>query len=384
MGLSVSKRSELIVQSEIRNMTLECVRVGGINLSQGVCDTPVPEIVKQAAKDAIDIGNNFYTRYDGIPDLRQAISRKLADYNNISANPDTDIVVSGGSTGAFYSTCLALLNPGDEVIIFEPFYGYHINCLLAVDAVPVYVKLNPPDWNFDTAELESKITSKTKAIVINTPANPCGKVFTGAELEWLADFAIKHDIFIFTDEIYEYFVFDNKKHISPASIDRIKDRTITISGYSKTFSITGWRLGYVACDYKWREMIGYVSDLVYVCAPSPLQYGVAAGIVGLEQSYYNELCNEFVSKRKLICDALQNAGITPYIPQGAYYVLADVSRIPGDSSKEKALYILHKIEVASVPGCAFYNDDSGENLVRFCFAKDDNILNEACDRIKKL
>lgn len=384
MNLTFSKLSQSISQSEIRNMSVECERVGGINMSQGICDLELPLPVQQGAIEAIKQGENHYTRYDGIEVLRQAIATKMSSYNGIHADPEKNIVVSSGSTGAFYSACLALLNPGDEVILFEPYYGYHVSTLLAVGAVPTYVTLLPPDWSFNVDELQRVITSKTKGIMICTPANPSGKVFRKEELEKIADLAVQHDLFIFTDEIYEYFLYDKCKHISPASLNNMMDRTITISGYSKTFSITGWRIGYTVCHEKWAKMIGYVSDLVYVCSPSPLQVGVARGINELSSSYYQSLTQEYYLKRDKLCKTLSKIGIIPYVPQGAYYVLADVSSLPGRSSKEKAMFILNKVGVATVPGQAFYESNKGENLVRFCFAKSNEILEQACERLLKL
>jgi len=384
MTKSVSKRSEQIVQSEIRAMSIECDRVNGINLSQGFCDLGLPEPVKNGAKDAMDKGINHYTRYDGLPELRNSIANKMLKYNNINIDPEKNIIVSCGATGAFYSACLALLNPYDEVIIFEPYYGYHVNTILAAGARPVYAKMMPPDWIFEINELEKLISKKTKGIMINTPANPSGKVFSKKELKLLADFSIKHDLFIFSDEIYEYFVYDGAKHISPGSLPEIQDRTITISGYSKTFSITGWRIGYCVCDEKWSTMIGYISDLVYVCGPAPLQMGVSRGIDELPDDFYKSLCKEYLLKRDKFCSVLNKIGLTPFIPQGAYYVLADVSAVPGKTSKEKSMYLLHEIGVASVPGSAFYHDNGGDNMVRFCFAKKDDELNDACERLLNL
>ena len=384
MKLSLSKRSEIIVQSEIRNMSIECDKVGGVNLSQGICDLDLPEPLNIGACEAIRSGFNHYTRYDGDPVLRNAIAQKLLFYNNISVDPEENVVVSAGSSGAFYSTCLALLNPGDEVIVFEPFYGYHVNTLLAVDAVPVYVALSPPDWKLHIQDIEASITPNTKGIIINTPSNPCGKVFTGEEIQEIADLSVRHEIFVLTDEIYEYFVYDGRNHISPGSLELISDTTITISGYSKTFSVTGWRVGYAACHAKWAKMIGYINDLVYVCSPAPLQLGVTRGITDLAQDYYTDLCTTYSLKRDQICSILNGAGITAYVPQGAYYVLADVGALPGKTSKEKAMYILEKVGVASVPGSAFYHDRAGENLVRFCFAKNPAVLDEACEKLRKL
>ncbi|MCX5694156.1 MAG: pyridoxal phosphate-dependent aminotransferase [Candidatus Omnitrophica bacterium] len=384
MKLAVSKRSALIVQSEIRNMSIECDRIDGLNLSQGVCDLSLPMPVKNGAKQALDAGLNQYTRYDGIDELRRSIAKKLKQYNHILAHPDKNIVVSCGATGAFYSACLALLNPGDEVIIFEPYYGYHVNTLLAANTKPVFVKLTAPDWIFSLAELKKHITKKTRGIMVNTPANPSGKVFSRQELEDIAQVALKHDLFIFTDEIYEYFIYDGLKHISPGSLPEIKDRTISISGYSKTFSITGWRVGYCVCDEKWAKMIGYINDLIYVCAPAPLQFGVFKGIESLPDKFYSGLCQEYLFKRNKICRALEMAGLIPFIPKGAYYVLANASRLPGPTSKDKAMFLLKKTGVASVPGEAFYHDQSGKDILRFCFAKKDSVLDEACRRLIKL
>jgi len=379
--LSLSKRTGSIAQSEIRAMTLECQRVNGINLAQGVCDTALPAAVAQGAKDAIDRGCNSYTRYDGIAELRQAIARKLCTYNGIKADPDTQITVSGGSTGAFYCACLALLNPGDEVILFEPFYGYHVNTLLAVEALPAYVTMQAPDWTFTPEDLESAVTPRTKAILVNTPANPSGKVFTAQELEWIAAFAERHDLFVFTDEIYEYFIYDGRHHISPGALPGMEDRTITTSGFSKTYSITGWRIGYTACQPEWARMIGYMNDLVYVCAPSPLQVGVAAGLELLNSNFYRELADEYAAKRDLLCDALERAGLRTCPPQGAYYILADVSSLPGQTSKERAMYLLNRTGVAAVPGSAFFHGPEGEAFIRFCYAKSDAQLEQACQRL---
>ena len=382
--LSLSKRGNQIVQAEIRVMTIECEKVGGINLAQGVCDVGVPLPVARGAQAAIDRGVNSYTRYDGLTELRHAIARKMREYNRITADPETEITVSAGATGAFYCACLALIDEGDEVILLEPYYGYHLNTLLAVGAVPSYVTMRAPDWTFTPEDLERAVTRKTKGIMVCTPSNPCGKVFNKTELKWIAEFATEHDIFVFTDEIYEYFVYDGRSHISPGALPEITGRTITISGHSKTYSITGWRIGYSVAHKQWADMIGYINDLVYVCAPAPLQLGVAAGINERDASFYQGLCAEFATKRDLICTALDNAGLVPSVPQGAYYVLADVSRLLGQTSKEKAMYLLHETGVASVPGDAFFHNQGGENLVRFCFAKSDEELEEACRRIERL
>lgn len=384
MALALSERHKWVLQSEIRNMSIECDRLGGINLSQGVCDTEVPLVVRAGAREAMDAGINTYTHYAGLMELREAIAGKQKQFYGMAVDPEHEIVVSSGATGAFYCACLALLNPGDEVILFEPFYGYHIQTLVAAEAVPVYVRMKLPGWTFSLADLEKVVTPRTRGIMVNTPANPSGKVFSQDELDLLAAFAKKHDLFVFTDEIYEHFIYGDSRHIPPATLPGMKARTITISGLSKTFSITGWRIGYCICDSRWSTAIGFFNDLVYVCAPAPLQAGVAKGLRELNIEYYQNLSTLYRVKRDKICDALTKAKLRPYVPEGAYYILADISGVPGKDSKERAMYLLQKTGVACVPGEAFYHDDSGEDLARFCYAKDDPILDEACKRIEGL
>jgi len=383
MSLSLSRRAARTVQSEIRVMSIECEKVRGINLAQGVCDTEVPEPVREAAKRAIDGGINSYTRAEGLAPIREAIAQKMLRFNGIQCDPETEVIVHSGSTGAFYASCLALLNPGDEVILFEPYYGYHLNTLVAAEAVPAFVTLRAPDWTFSPEDLERAVTPRTRGIMINSPANPSGKVFTREELEWIAAFAVRHDLIVFTDEIYEYFVYEGR-HISPATLPGMRERTVTISGYSKTFSITGWRVGYTICDRKWAQAIAYFHDLIYVCAPAPLQIGVAEGIVKLPESFYRQIAQDYVKKRDLLCGTLEEIGLTPSVPKGAYYVLADASILPGANSKEKSMALLRETGVASVAGSAFYHGQDGETLIRFCFAKNDGDLEEACRRLKRL
>jgi aminotransferase len=385
MPLQLSKRHEWVLQSEIRNMSIECDRMGGINLSQGVCDTEVPVVVRRAAQEAMDRGINTYTRYDGLDELREAIAAKQERFTGMKVDAaGSEVVVSAGATGALYCACLSLLDPGDEVILFEPYYGYHVSTLVATQAVPVYVRTLPPNWEFSREDLERVRTERTRAIMVNTPSNPSGKVFGREELVVVAGFAAEHDLFVFTDEIYEHFVYDGREHVAPATLPGMKERTITISGLSKTFSITGWRIGYCICDARWAQTIGYFNDLVYVCAPAPLQAGVATGLMSLGRDYYDGLARDYLNKRDKICGALAGAGLEPFVPQGAYYVLADISRLPGQSSKERAMALLRQTGVASVPGEAFYNDDAGEALARFCFAKEDSVLDEACRRFERL
>lgn len=384
MSLGLSQRHQWVLQSEIRNMSLECQRIGGINLAQGVCDTEVPPVVRLGASRAMDDGINTYTHYAGLMELRETIAEKYRRSYGIDVDPENEIIASVGSTGVFYCACLALLDPLDEVILFEPYYGYHVNTLIATGAVPTYVRMQPPGWTFSYDDLERAYTPRTRGIMVNTPANPSGKVFTLPELEMIAAFARKHDLFVFTDEIYEHFLYGGARHIPPMTLPGLRERTITISGVSKSFSITGWRIGYCICDERWSRTIGYFNDLVYVCAPAPLQIGVAKGLAGLGDDYYDRLAADYAAKREMICTALDRAGLRPFVPQGAYYVLADISRLPGASGKEKVMHLLGKTGVACVPGKAFYHDAAGENLARFCFAKEDGVLDEACRRLEGL
>jgi len=382
--LALSQLAPAAVQSEIRAMSVACDAISGINLAQGVCDTPVPAAVEAEALAAIHAGHNIYTRLDGIARLRNAIAAKqLRDYA-LEYDPEGEILVSSGATGGFHAAVMALLNPGDEVLLFEPFYGYHVSTLQSLRIAPVLVPLAERDFALDATALRAAITPRTRALVLNTPANPSGKVFDFVELEAIASIVQEYDLFLITDEIYEYFVYDGVRHISPATLPGMKERTIVISGFSKTFSVTGWRLGYVTAHARWIPAMAYFHDLTYVCAPSPLQHAAAAGLEQLPPSFYTELALAHQSKRARILSALTDAGLTPTIPAGAYYVLADASSLPGKTSADKARRLLAVTGVASVAGSAFFRPGRGENLLRFCFAKKDEDLDEACARLRKL
>jgi aminotransferase len=383
-SLSLSQLAPGVLQSEIRAMSVECDRIGGINLAQGICDTPVPAPVEQSAIQAILSGQNIYTRLDGIARLRKAISAKLSRESSLEYDPEREILVSSGATGGFHAAAMALLNPGDEVLLFEPFYGYHVSTLKAMRVTPVFVALAEPDWALDNDALRAAITPRTRALVLNTPANPSGKVFTLPELEAIAEVTRAHDLFLITDEIYEYFVYDGARHISPASLPGMKERTIVISGFSKTFSITGWRVGYAAADARWLGAMAYFHDLTYVCAPSALQHAAAAGLEQVGPEFYRHLATDHESKRALLLGALRDAGLVPSVPAGAYYILADASHLPGRTAAEKARHLLAKTGVASVAGSAFFRPGLGENLLRFCFAKKEKDLALACEHLSNL
>jgi aminotransferase len=382
MTLRPSSRHESILQSEIRSMTIACNKAGGINLAQGVCDTEVPVPVRRGAQEAIDKGINTYTRYDGRPELRSSVAGFYGRHYGITCDPEREIVVSAGATGAMYCAFMALLDPGDEVVVFEPYYGYHVNTLISQDLVPRYVRMQPPAWSFSFEELEKTAGPRTRGIIVNTPSNPSGKIFTLEELTTISQFAIRHDLFVFTDEIYEHFLYDGRSHVSPMSIPGMRERTITIGGLSKTFSITGWRIGYCICDPRWSRTVGYFNDLLYVCAPAPLQIGASRGLDELRQDYYRDLARSYCNKRDKIVHALMRAGITPFVPSGSYYVLADISKIRGATARERTLNFLDATHIATVPGNAFYHDDAGETTARFCFAKEDPVIDEVCRRIE--
>jgi aminotransferase len=382
--LALSQLAPAVVQSEIRAMSIECDRIGGINLSQGICDTPVPAPVEEAAIQAIHDGFNIYTRLDGIARLRAAISAKQKRDYALDYDPESEILVSSGASGGLHAAVMALLNPGDEVLIFEPFYGYHVAILKSMRVVPVIVPLAEPDWALDLAALRAAVTPRTRAVLLNTPANPSGKVFSRAETQAIAALCREHDLFLITDEIYEYFVYDGAQHIAPAALPGMKERTIVISGFSKTFSVTGWRLGFVCASAKWIGAMSYFHDLTYICAPSAFQHGAAAGLEQLPPSFYAQLAADHQSKRARILSALRAAGFEPSVPAGAYYALAGAARIPGKTAAEKARSLLAATGVAAVAGSAFFRPGHGENLLRFCFAKKDHELDDACARLRRL
>ena len=379
-----SSRARAARTSPIRSMTSECARVGGINLAQGVCDTPVPEAVRRAAQAAIEAGANTYTRSDGVPELRAALAAKMQRDDGLDYAADGEIVVTSGATGAFYVAAQALLEPGDEVVLFEPYYGYHRNTLEALGVRPAYVALAAPDFSLDPADLEAALGPRTRALVVNTPGNPSGKVWTPAELQAVGEIARARDLWIFTDEVYEHFVFDGRSHTSPAALPGLRERTITMNALSKTFAITGWRIGWIAAPRPLAEAFAHLHDLVYVCAPAPLQLACARGLEKLDPEYYAAIAVEYQRKRDQLCAALAEAGLAPSVPAGSYFALADLSRLPGESGDERALELLARAGVACVPGTAFWRGSEGDRLGRFCFGKTDADLDEACRRLRNM
>ncbi len=377
-------RVEGLVQSDIRRMSLECSRLGGINLGQGICDQPIEPIIKSAAIEAIRQDRSTYTRLDGIDELRRRIARKVADYNRIPCDPDGEVVVNVGSTGSFVTACLAFIDPGDEVILFTPFYGYHLNILKVCGASLKYVTMRPPGWSYDPAELERAFSARTKFILINTPNNPCGKVFSRPELEQIAGLCRRHDTLCVTDEIYEYILYDGREHVSPGSLPDLADRTVTISGFSKTYAMTGWRIGYTVARRHMAEKMAILNDLINICAPAPLQHGVVAAF-DLPPSYYDAMRADYQRKRDMTADTCRAAGLEPYVPQGAYYMLVDVRSAGLADDQEAARILLERAGVAVIPGSSFYPDpEEGRGQIRICYAKTMPDLEEACRRIRAL
>src|SRR3954462_4007161 len=381
--MRIAKRLQDLAQSDIRRMTRECERVGGLNLGQGICDLPTPALVRDGAIADIRENRSTYSFAEGTREWREAIARKLDRDNALRADPASEICVTVGASGAYACAINALLDPGDGILLFEPYYGYHLNAALVSGLVPEFVTLNPPDFTLRESALEGAISARTRAIVVCTPSNPSGKMFSRGELDILARVAQRRDLLVITDEIYEYIRYDGRPHVSPASIPGLREHTVSVMGLSKTFSITGWRLGYAVAPPELTSAITLVNDLYYVCAPTPLQLGAAAGF-DAPRAYFDELQSGYQRKRDRICAALREGGLAPIVPQGAYYVLADCGRLRQATAREAAMHVLEAARVASVPGSAFYRGAEGEKLLRFCFAKDDDVLEEACRRLAAL
>ncbi len=380
------RRAHLDADNPLRSLTEVINKVpGGINLGQGVCDLDAPVALRAGAVASIDGGDRqTYTHYAGIPELRSAIRAKLAAFNGIELEP-SQVMVTTGSSGAFFAAGLALFEPGDEVVLFEPFYSYHQTQLRLLGAEPVYVALRGEDYEFDPAALRAVLTPRTRAVVVNTPGNPSGKVFSTAELRALAAALADTDVLVLTDEVYEYMCFDGRTHVSPAAVPELTDRTLTLGGFSKTFSITGWRIGYLAGPAAFVEAAGRVFDQVNVCAPRPLQRGVERALRELPATFYSDLQAGYQARRDRFCAALQRGGFRARPPQGAYYVLADYRDVLGDMPPaEAALALIERIGVNGVPGHLFYRDEADVRQLRFQFAVTDAVLDEVCARFESL
>jgi len=381
-----ARRAHLDADNPLRALTDVINRVpGGINLGQGVCELPTAPFLRDAVVDALGAeGAQTYTHYAGLPELRAAIARKLRDWNGIDV-ADDGVLVTTGSSSAFFAAGLALLDPGDEVILLEPFYSYHRSQLALLGAVPVAVPLAPDGWTFDAAAVARALGPRTRAIVVNTPANPTGKVFTRAELDALAAVLAPTDVVVLTDEVYEYLCYDDRRHVSPAAVDALRERTVTIGGFSKTFSITGWRIGYLAGPRPLVDAVGRVFDQMTVCAPRPLQRGVARALTELSPAFYDGLRADYATRRDRFCAALAAAGFRFRPPEGAYYVLADYRDVLGDVAPTVAVRrLIDRVAINAVPGDLFHARPDGVRTIRFHFAATDGVLDEVCARLARL
>ncbi|MBI4482764.1 MAG: aminotransferase class I/II-fold pyridoxal phosphate-dependent enzyme [Acidobacteria bacterium] len=380
----VSRKAEQFTESVIREMTRLANRYGSVNLAQGFPDFPAPEAVKRAAMDAIAADINQYAITWGAKRFRDAIARKVETCSGLRVDPETEITVCCGSTEGMIATMLAVVDPGEEVVIFEPFYENYGPDAILSGASPRYVKLRPPDWTFDSEELTSAFNQRTKAIILNTPNNPTGKVFTREELEQIAALCRRWNAVAITDEIYEHILFDGAQHIPMATLEGMRDRTITVNAMSKTYSVTGWRVGYAIASPPLTDGIRKVHDFLTVGAAAPLQEAGAVAM-DLPGSYYQELAESYLHRRDLLMDLLDQAGFQAFRPEGAYYIMADIAPFGFDDDVRFARYLVEEIGVAVVPGSSFYHrPEDGARYVRFCFCKKDETLREAGQRLLKL
>jgi aspartate/methionine/tyrosine aminotransferase len=379
-----SDRAQKFTESVIRDMTRVCLKHQGVNLAQGFPDFPASEEIKEAAMRAIRSDFNQYAITWGTPSLRQAISHKFAWYNGVTMDPEQEITVCCGSTEAMIASLMAIVNPGEEVIVFEPFYENYGPDTILCGAKSRFITLHEPDWHFDGRELSRAFNNKTKAIIINTPNNPTGKVFSLEELEFIADLCLKWGVVAVTDEIYEHILYDGAKHISIAMLPGMRDQTITINSISKTYSLTGWRVGWAIAAQHLTSSIRKVHDFLTVGAPHPLQEAAAAALRS-DQTFYVTLAKEYQERRDFLLSALENSGFHTYRPEGAYYIMTDVSRFGFQDDVKFAFYLVEKIGVATVPGSSFYSRPSlGSTKIRFCFPKKMETLGHATEKLLKL
>ena len=378
----ISQKAQQFTESVIREMTRLCNQYNGINLAQGFPDFAAPEEMKEAACKAIHDDINQYAITWGAKNLRNAIAEKTARFNGMKIDPEKNITVCCGSTEAMISTCLALVNPGEEVIVFEPYYENYGPDAILSGAVPRFISLREPDWSFDPDELKSLFNNKTRAIILNTPNNPTGKVFTRDELELIAELCRKWDVIAITDEIYEHIVYEGRKHISIATLDGMADRTVTINAASKTFSVTGWRVGYAIASEVFTSAIRKVHDFLTVGAPAPLQEAVATAM-RFPDSYYEQLRVEYLERRDFLMKGLEESGFRCYKPYGAYYIMTDITEFGFADDTTFAHALVKDVGVAAVPGSSFYsNSRNGYRKIRFGFPKKMQTLQKAVELLK--
>jgi aminotransferase len=385
----LSEKVERFTESVIREMTRQAMQYNAINLAQGFPDFSAVEEIKQAARDAISADVNQYAITWGARSLRNAIARQMQVWQGIAVDPETEITVCCGSTETMMAALLATTNPGEEVVIFEPFYENYGPDTILSGAKPVFVKLRPPatpdaDWTFDPKELRAAFHAQTKAIILNTPNNPTGKVFSRAELELIRDLCTEFNVLAITDEIYEHILYDGAEHVAMITLDGMRDRTITINSVSKTYSVTGWRVGWAVAAPALTSAIRKVHDFLTVGAPAPLQEA-AAFALGMPPSYYAGLAAHYRARRDHLIPTLTEVGFRCFRPRGAYYVMTDISAFDYPDDVSFAKHLVKDIGVACVPGSSFYNDArDGAQQVRFAFCKREETLDAAAARLRKL
>jgi aminotransferase len=380
----LSAKTESFTESVIREMTRLALQHDAVNMAQGFPDFPASNEVKEAARQAIADDINQYAITWGAKELRDAIARKFERGQGVRVDPEQEITVCCGSTEAMMAAMMGIINPGDEVVIFEPHYENYGPDAILSGAAPRFVQLRPPDWSFDREELMRAFGPHTKAIIVNTPNNPTGKVFSREELEFIRDLCVRWNAFAVTDEIYEHIIFDGARHISMASLDGMRERTITINGMSKTYSVTGWRVGWAIAPPDASTSIRKVHDFLTVGAAAPLQQ---AGAIALElpQSYYQKLAESYLGKRDRMLGILDKAGFRCFKPAGAYYIMTDISDFGFPNDLSFSRYLVEKIGIAVVPGSSFYDDPSqGASQVRFTFCKRESTLAACAEKLSKL
>ncbi len=378
-----SKKAACFTESVIREMTRLCQQQGGINLAQGFPDFPAPEAIKEAAVSAIRSDVNQYAITWGARPLREAIAGKYQRVYGMEIDPERELVVCCGSTEAMIASMLAVVDPGDEVVVFEPFYENYGPDAILSGAVPRYVTLHEPDWRLDADELAAAFNERTRAIIINTPNNPTGKVFTSEELAQIATLCQKWGVVAITDEIYEHILYEGR-HVPIASLDGMQDRTVTINSLSKTYSLTGWRVGWAIASPPLSDAIRKVHDFLTVGAAAPLQEAAVVAL-GLSEDYHRQLAADYRKRRDVLLPALEQAGFSCFKPDGAYYIMTDISGFGFSDDTAFARHLIETVGVAAVPGSSFYHrPEDGAQRLRFTFCKREETLRDAAERLASL
>ena len=387
--MRISHKAAQFTESVIREMTRQAIEHKAVNLAQGFPDFPAPEAIKLAAQQAIAADINQYAITWGAQNFRRAIAAKFAAWQKIEVDPEREITVCCGSTEAMIASLLALVDPGEEVVVFEPFYENYGPDAILSGATPRYVTLQPPsdadgDWSFDPAALRAAFSSKTRAIVLNTPHNPTGKIFSRAELELIRDLCVEFDVIAITDEIYEHILYDGAEHISIAAIEGMREHTVTINSLSKSYSVTGWRVGWAIAPPALTAAVRKVHDFLTVGAAAPLQAAGAAALA-LPATYYEQLAADYARRRNLLLVALREVGFKAFNPRGAYYIMTDISAFAAGDDREFTRHLVQKVGVAAVPGSSFYSrPGGGSQQIRFAFCKQFETIHRAIENLRRL